>query len=1311
MSLLDTFKKRVNEIKQAAKKQGVLPSQLKASSKSIVENLVKAPDTFRPKTGVIARKGAGAYQRFGSKELSPNQQYAADIGIGTGSGFVKGLGAFGGAEMLADKAFGKNNLLRTFEPVSKAGKVGSVLGNIAGYAVGPSRIVSPIGKAASSKLLGAKVATSLKGRAALSLGKTAIEEAVESGLLTPVQVAAFGSNPFKAFFSDFAAGMAGRGLFEGTPKGIKKAFGKVLPASVKDGADKYLRDSFGRFTASKTGDVVKDIKRVAPRLVPDPENPNRLINIDLPDVQFKGGDNVEYIQSATNPDKYIKVIVDSGNIAGIESGYKRTKSGVMEKVKGLFESLKDESGAVKIGDGFDLGSGKSYDYESNKSMMQVLSDVLSDPKETFTIKNLSDYQKSLDDAKADGFEDLGQWLKSKGYSFIDNKLDKKFVDLSNIDNVKDATKRLTSKTQNTGGDLLLNINKQKADSGSKSILDEIKSDFELGRKNKKIKLKAEKGSLSQNMRTRYIDKLTPINDLVKKAPKELPTEKNPYRRMRLLAGVSGQVEAYVNQNIKPALNKVKNNLDDLSAYLVMNREQELIGNGLTRKRNLEQIAQGMSELKTKLGEQKFGELQEAAQDIYKTTDDLLERLKASGIISEESYQGIKKRNERYVPFEIVDYLYDGLTKNKFTSASYNVAKQDVIKAIKSTDKGVADPIESLLTKTSKIIALTEKNNAMKTLVDLENQDKAFKDIFKKVKEAKGKSVISVFENGKKQLYEVPEVIESVVKNLDAETSNSITKFLSLQAKFLRAGATGLNVGFIPANIIRDFQDASTTELSEKGVKSMFKFWMQYPRAIYTSATQGDLYNEWLKSGGAQSTLTEQIFKNTSKSVDDLVGKRGMVERVLKSPKDLIEFANRVGEQSTRIARFKKGLDAGEDALTAAFKSRDISLDFAKSGNDIKITNQVIPFLNAGIQGTEKILRMYKENPAKATIYTTMLYGFPALMLYNHNEQFEDYKDIPQSEKDVYWIIIGRDRTPEEIEAGEKVKGVKIPKGFLGRPLSRITESGLEFFKQKDPEGLKSFLADTFESMSPLGLPRDRESLGKTLSTILPPGVQAAAEGVANKNFFFGNDIVPRKLQDVEPSEQYRESTSAGAKWLGKIFNVSPLKIENAISTTTGGLGRQALALTDLDLEEATIGQITRRFSGIRSGRGREKIFDQVSQIKTDSATNRVKLQRQAGEELEKIKKMKADQAGEYIKGLDADLSNEVVETLKDELKGLDSLDRYIKSLPVSDGSRGKAIVLILKETPKEERKAKLIELNKKGILTKSVIKQLLESGG
>lgn len=856
--------------------------------------------------------------------------------------------------------------------------------------------------------------------------------------------------------------------------------------------------------------------------------------------------------------------------------------------------------------------------------------------------------------------------------------------------------------------------------GSK-VLKDIEQGFKEGRVIREV---AEKTS-KPGQRTQFIDKLTPIFDLTKKAGKGIPAEKDPYKQLRNYAGISKKVESYLNENLAPILKTQKDNLTDLSKLLTLERNQELIGRGLKSRYATPEVKEAIQTLSDKYGEG-FKALQDSAQAVRDYNSKLLVMLKDSGIIDEKSYQAIVKSNQQYVPFQVVDHIADNVQKGKFSRTSFNVASQDVLKGIKGSDYQIADPLESIVQKTAKIISLVDRNNALKSLVDLPKINPALKDVIQPItgKAPKGMDVISLFENGKNVDYAVNPQVASAIKGLSAEETGFLGKVFNWQANLLRAGATSLNIGFIPWNIIRDVQDAVYGTLTEKGAIAAAQLVASYPQALASAVGKDKLYQEWLQSGGAQATLTSQIFgSGVPKTVAGLAGKKDIFNKKNLNPKNLlkpIEWAGRVGEETTRLASFKSGLSRGESPTEAAFRSRDVTVDFAKSGTTTQALNRAIPFLNAGVQGSERWLRLMKNNPKAAIATAGILAGTPTVMLFAHNSQFQDHQDIPQYVKDANWIFIERDRTEEEKAAGDPIHGKMIPKAFLSQPISNLTEAFLRHLSQKDPQSLGQILQSSSQGLFPIPFGQ------QALSSVFPPGLRALAQGASNYDFFRQAPIVPQGLQNVAPQEQYNEKTPEILKQIGGKTGLSPLQLESGIQTMTGGLGRQLTGIAqgvteavtgDLakaagSFKGATVDEITRRFSGIRGGEQLNRLYDEAGKVKQESATESLKRKREAEKLYSQLSGLPPDMANARAKEIrqsDPLLYEKLKDIVNEQKKGQDAKDKIMVSYPVQDGTRAKAIAKELNKLKTDDEKNLYVDqLKRKKIITPEVFKQLKE---
>lgn len=852
-----------------------------------------------------------------------------------------------------------------------------------------------------------------------------------------------------------------------------------------------------------------------------------------------------------------------------------------------------------------------------------------------------------------------------------------------------------------------------------TVLGKIQGGFEGGHKAREVK------RIGPSYITQFIDRYAAIDDLLKKGKLNLPAEVNPYKRVRDLSGLGGKIETEIQEGLGPVLSKNKDKLSDLSSLLIMDRTKELIANGKKTFLSSEDLVKGQQELVAKYGADGFQQLSDSAGQVRQFGDSLLQRLKDTGIISEESFKNIKAKNQFYVPFEVVEHISDNLGKSGFNRNSYNVASQDVIKQLKGSEKELGDPIEAMVKKAAKVIALTEKNKALQSLVNLKNINPIFNDYIKPLKEGeivpKDMDTISLFENGENVKYMVPIEVSDAIKNINSEASNALVKMGAFQAAILRTGSVILNIGFIPRNVVRDIQNALFTAGSEKGVGGILNLAFSYPAALASAIKRDDLYKQWLKEGGSGGSLTETIFSRPDVTVKDLAGiKPNIFRQVATSIPDGIKRLGEIAEQATRISRFKSGMSLGESPTEAAFQSRDVTVDFSKAGTTIKLINQVVPFLNAGIQGTERLFHAFKQNPIRASLSAGILTGLPTYLFYNYNRFFEDYNDIPQYERDSNYIIMFKDRTPEERADRQPLYAMKIPKGQELSPISNITENFLRWFDKNDPRAWPELIASTIGDISPIGLPYNEQEMGKTLSRTLPPFFRAGIETATGQSLFKGQPIVPEYLQDVDPKEQYTQYTPEIYKKAGQIFGVSPMKLENAIRTTTGGVGAQLAELASGNIKKGTIDQVTRGFLEVRGGEQVGREFEDIHKLEQEKATITLQERRIANELFDEITKAKSkeerldivkryEQEGKINKRIEGRLDD----MIKEKVLKMTSIERAIKNSSVR--TRARTILNRLKKIhSKEERDTYIKRMDEIGVMTKSVdeeVGKLLEEEG
>ena len=294
-------------------------------------------------------------------------------------------------------------------------------------------------------------------------------------------------------------------------------------------------------------------------------------------------------------------------------------------------------------------------------------------------------------------------------------------------------------------------------------------------------------------------------------------------------------------------------------------------------------------------------------------------------------------------------------------------------------------------------------------------------------------------------------------------------------------------------------------------------------------------------GGFYRTAPDDIRKNLNR-------KDGA--NVLNTPKKLWDFWMRVGaasEAASRIGLFDAAKKEGVSDFEAAYRGLDLA-DFSRTGGfeTMKFFIRTVPFMNARIQGLDKVYRGAKENP-KAFMLRGGLLMAGSLALLAHNWDDERYEQLEDWDKDMnfhFWVGDEHVVLPKPFEIGALF--ATVPERFVRTLLGKDDT-------KKAGERLGRMFLDTF-SMNPL-----------------PHAFMPAIEQWANKSLFTGRDIVGPSQERLLPEAQVTAGTGDLARAVGGATGTSPVRIEHLVRGYTGTLGQYALQLGDLAVRTATDG--------------------------------------------------------------------------------------------------------------------------------------------
>lgn len=662
--------------------------------------------------------------------------------------------------------------------------------------------------------------------------------------------------------------------------------------------------------------------------------------------------------------------------------------------------------------------------------------------------------------------------------------------------------------------------------------------------------------------TEGVDELHPLADVVasveNRIGKKLPFSSNPFLNAWEARGWAGKAITLLQHgdpernipSLKSIFQKVgKDKLKDFSAYLVALREEDIYEfnsklqkgeEGAALKATMDHIDAGMTILELA---KKHPEFVEAAKDLYRFQQHLIVELVNAGMLSAKAAADMWKRWPHYVPFQrIVDDIdAPSVGGKKFVNVGNTIQK------FKGSSRDIVDPLESVISNTFRVVSAIERNKVGQSFVKLSKM-KGMGDLCEEVKGTPRAtdSTFYVWEGGKKKTYATSPELLDALKMTNKEGMSMLVKVLRVPAGFLRSGAT-LSPEFILRNPVRDMISASL--YSKHG---FIPVW-DTMRGLALYLKKGKEYWDYMNSGAAQSAMVSLDRDYLHGQMRDLLKKKSVLS-LCANPIEALRAFSEATEMATRLAEFdlaKKGYTGignrifGKERkplsnVEAGIEARDVTLDFGRHGKSTQSLNQTIAFFNAAIQGTDKMVREFKAHPGQMTMKTFIGITVPSLVLWYLNKDDPRYQELPQWQKDIFWVIPGKDTL------------YKIPKPFeLGILFGTVPERMLQFMYDKEKgrngPGFKGLGGSIWSNLAP---------------SFIPTGLLPALEWISNYSFFMGRNIVPLSQSKLPDRQQYGPYTSYLARKVGNAFDLSPRKIDNTIQDVGGNLAALGNSIID-----------------------------------------------------------------------------------------------------------------------------------------------------
>lgn len=686
------------------------------------------------------------------------------------------------------------------------------------------------------------------------------------------------------------------------------------------------------------------------------------------------------------------------------------------------------------------------------------------------------------------------------------------------------------------------------------LLDVGNADTFRNKINRNPKVKRPFKEFAEKFRIQFVDELAPLEKLEKSMLGSLPSAENSlYKKARLFRGSPAKAHEIVRTKLAPIIETVENkgySYKDLGDYALAVHANDVNNMG---------IKSGFSNKEIEAVIQKYGtpEIESARQQLMKVSEDLLNTLSDSGVISKDLVAHLHQKYPNYMPlfrsFDDDKVDFAGALSDSLANVT------NPLKRLKGSEKDVIDPLESMVKNIFQATNTADRNQVARQLGRLADQDvdgNFVRRLASGEKEGR-KNVVSVLENGERIKFEVQPDVYRAMLSLDKESSNMIINLLSKPASTLRAGAT-LTPEFSMRNWMRDVPTAYI--VSQSGFNPLIDFPIAVLETIFKDKpiylfgkqiSSGQLYSQFIKDNAGygnivsmdrqvhQEALRNVLKEPTSKKFINVVNPKKWLE-VLRAIAD-------VSETSTKMGEYRAALRKGTSREEAAYRARDI-MDFARAGSGVRNWNKMTAFLNANIQGKSKILRSASENPASVTVKALTAITLPTIAvkvaqeMFSSDQQKETIKDSPAWLKNSFWLI--------PVPGTDQV--ARIPKPFDLAPIfANLPERLMEYVIENDFDGFVK------ESLSSLTIP------------VMMTGLTPIVEGFANYSFFRQGPIIPMREERLNYPDQYDVNTSEAAKLIGKGVNTltdgegafknfgSPRIIDNTIRGLGGGLAGYA----------------------------------------------------------------------------------------------------------------------------------------------------------
>lgn len=521
-------------------------------------------------------------------------------------------------------------------------------------------------------------------------------------------------------------------------------------------------------------------------------------------------------------------------------------------------------------------------------------------------------------------------------------------------------------------------------------------------------------------------------------------------------------------------------------------------------------------------ESEHPEFKAIAEKIWEYGRQDLKVLQETGIIDQDAYDLFLKETPHYVP------IARDIDKAKF-EGKYKLDPNKALRRFKGSKIDMWSLEYAMINHTYNVYKTALTNNLHQEIyntlkpkkqgnVSNENVEDIVSDNHAHVEKMKdGTYRMYAYINGKRKMVKVD---ENLYNSLTPRQMGMTVPAFATLSELRRNLITSWNPVFYATNAIKDVQDALYN------TKYPWRFVPNYIRAWNQIRTNGEYKQMYLRNGGAENSYMHELSKKD-------VGFNPL-KRIIQVG-DAIELA-------PRLAEFISSIESGNSVEEAMYDSAEVTTNFKRGGELAKTINRNgVTFFNASVQGFNKQIRNWKDAGSNGAVglltymaRTALISGIPLYLLNSLAwKDDDDYEELSDYIKENYYIIW---------KTGNRF--IRIPKGRLASFYQTVMTQAKTVEDQVT-------LWNAFMKVIKSGI--DNIAPNNPADNFLgSPLIQAF--GSENGKTWYGEELVPSRLQKLPDAEQYDYSTDIISKFVGEKLNISPYKINYVLDQYSGGIG-------------------------------------------------------------------------------------------------------------------------------------------------------------